>query len=89
MYQAILLTILTLYLILSVGKVWSQASVTSEVFAEVIEALTANENEPLNFGRFSPESTGGQIIINPDGVAYRTGICYSRMPVLTVRAGLA
>ena len=71
MYRNIL-TILVL-LFLSMGKVWSQASVTSEVFAEVIEALTANENEQLNFGRFSPESTGGQIIINPDGVRTAQG----------------
>jgi hypothetical protein len=45
----------------------SQASVTSQVFAEVMEALAAQETQQLNFGRFSPETSGGQVVITPDG----------------------
>jgi hypothetical protein len=49
------------------GYAKGQALVTAQVFAEVIEALTAKETQQLNFGRFSPETTGGQIHITPDG----------------------
>jgi len=48
-------------------EVRSQASVTSQVFAEVMEALAAQETQQLNFGRFSPETSGGQVVITPDG----------------------
>jgi hypothetical protein len=50
------------------GKVWSQESVSAQVFAEVIEALAANEDESLNFGRFTPGNNGGAIVITPDGL---------------------
>ncbi len=50
------------------GKGWSQESVSSQVFAEVIEALAANEDESLHFGRFTPGNNGGAIIITPDGL---------------------
>lgn len=55
------------------GNGWSQASITSQAFAEVIEALTAQESQQLNFGRFSPEANGGQIIVNPDGTRSAQG----------------
>jgi hypothetical protein len=35
--------------------------------AEVIEALTTTETSQLNFGRFSPETQGGKIVLTPDG----------------------
>ena len=46
----------------------AQVSVTSQVFAEVIEALTANETSQLNFGKFFPQAEGGEIQITPQGV---------------------
>jgi hypothetical protein len=49
------------------GNVWSQATITAQAFAEVIEALTAYETEQLNFGRFSPELSGGNIVLTTDG----------------------
>lgn len=52
---------------------WSQAGITTQAFAEVIEALTAQENEQLNFGRFSPETNGGNIVISPNGVRTAQG----------------
>ncbi len=55
------------------GKVWSQVSVKAETFAEVIDALSANEDESLNFGRFSVGSNGGTIIISPDGLRTAQG----------------
>ena len=53
--------------VLMAGNAWSQASVTAQAFAEVIEALTAQESQQLNFGRFSPETSGGQVVVTPDG----------------------
>lgn len=53
--------------ILSIS-VKGQTTVTSQIFAEVIPALSATETSQLNFGRFSPGSQGGQIIISPDGI---------------------
>jgi hypothetical protein len=54
-------------------KVYSQASVTAQAFAEVISALTATETSQLNFGKFSPEVQGGQVIVTPDGVRTTNG----------------
>jgi hypothetical protein len=51
----------------------SQASVTATATAEVIEALRAAEVAALNFGRFSPETAGGEIRITPDGVRMSQG----------------
>lgn len=60
--------VLTLLLILaSGGRLWAQNTVTAEVYAEIISALTAQENQPLTFGQFSPEATGGMILVSPDG----------------------
>ncbi len=59
--------------ILLAGNAWSQASVTAKAFAEVIEALAAQESQQLNFGRFSPETSGGQIILTPDGIRTAQG----------------
>lgn len=60
--------ILPLLVILSFSsRAFSQASVTAQAFAEVISALTATETSQLNFGKFSPEVQGGQVIVTPDG----------------------
>ncbi|MBK6965409.1 MAG: DUF4402 domain-containing protein [Bacteroidales bacterium] len=55
------------------GQVWAQASVTTQAYAEIIAALTATENAQLNFGRFYPGLTGGEVIISPDGVKSALG----------------
>ncbi|HET6559627.1 MAG TPA: DUF4402 domain-containing protein [Prolixibacteraceae bacterium] len=46
----------------------AQATATGTATAEIIEALTTREVSPLNFGRFSPETQGGKIILTPDGI---------------------
>lgn len=48
-------------------------TVNATATAEVIEALTTNETSQLNFGRFSPETQGGKIILTPDGVRSAQG----------------
>lgn len=57
----------TILLLLFSIKVWSQASVTAQAYAEVIAALTATETSQMNFGRFSPEVQGGQVVLSPSG----------------------
>ncbi len=59
--------------ILMAGKARSQESINAEVFAEVIEALAANENQSLNFGRFTTGTDGGSILISPDGIRSSQG----------------
>jgi hypothetical protein len=71
MYRDYILIIIILFL--TTGSAWSQTSVTAQAFAEIIEALTANESDQLNFGRFSPESGGGNIVISPDGARSSQG----------------
>jgi hypothetical protein len=66
--------ILLLFVILSFSsKAFSQATVTAQAFAEVISALTATETSQLNFGKFSPEVHGGQVIVTPDGIRSTIG----------------
>lgn len=62
-----------MFLLLFTIKGWSQASVTAQAFAEVIAALTATETSQMNFGRFSPEVNGGQIVLSPSGVRTTQG----------------
>ena len=62
-----------LFLLLFTIKGWTQASVTAQAFAEVIAALTATETSQMNFGRFSPEVNGGQIVLSPSGVRTTQG----------------
>jgi len=54
-------------------KATAQASVTAQAFAEIIAALTATETAQLNFGRFSPETQGGKVVLTPDGVRTAQG----------------
>jgi hypothetical protein len=61
------LIIFAIFVVLLTGRLWSQNTVTAEIYAEIISALTAQENQPLSFGRFAPEATGGSIVVNPDG----------------------
>lgn len=54
-------------LLVTCGKLSAQTTVTAQAFAEVVSTLTAQETDPLTFGRFSPQANGGRIIVNPDG----------------------
>jgi hypothetical protein len=54
-------------------KGWAQATVSGQAYAEVIAALTAFENNQMSFGKFSPEVSGGQIILTTDGVRIAQG----------------
>jgi hypothetical protein len=54
-------------------ETWSQSTVTSQIYAEVIEAIAANETEQLNFGKFAPITNGGTVIISPDGTRIAQG----------------
>lgn len=65
MYQSFFTALLLL--LFFTGNVRAQATITAQAFAEVIEALTANETNQLHFGRFATESNGGTIVISPDG----------------------
>jgi len=56
-----------------VSETKAQARVQATANAEVIEALTTTETAQLNFGRFSPETQGGKIILTPDGVRTAQG----------------
>jgi hypothetical protein len=51
----------------------SQNSISAKAFAEVIAALTATETSQLNFGKFTPEIQGGQVVISPDGARMANG----------------
>ena len=51
----------------------SGTSVTATATAQVIAALTATETSQLNFGKFSPETQGGQVLLTPDGVMTTQG----------------
>ena len=64
---------LALLLLLIPFQVNAQASVTATATAQVIAALTATETSQLNFGKFSPETQGGQILLTPDGVLTTQG----------------
>lgn len=66
--QLLLFCGILLLLTVSVSRVNAQVTATGTATAEIIEALTTREVSPLNFGRFSPETQGGKIILTPDGV---------------------
>lgn len=48
-------------------------TVTGHVFAEVIPVCTAVEISQLNFGRFSPGPSGGEIVLSPESSINTTG----------------
>ncbi len=64
---------LLIFWVALVSEANAQVSVTATANAEVIEALTSTETAQLNFGRFSPETQGGKIILTPDGVRTAQG----------------
>ena len=59
--------------LLASGTAGAQATIPAQAFAEVIEALAANEDEALNFGRFTPGRNGGNLVISPDGLRSVSG----------------
>ena len=71
--NSLIITVLFLLMVSSALKLQAQATVTAQVFAEVIPALTATELSQLNFGRFSPETQGGAVLVTPDGARTATG----------------
>lgn len=63
-----------IFLFVIIGKVsTAQVSINAQATAEVIQSLTVTEGTALNFGRFSPESSGGEVRLSPDGVRSSTG----------------
>lgn len=56
-----------------VHKASAQASVSATASAQVIAVLTATETAQLNFGRFSPETQGGKVILTPEGIRTAQG----------------
>ena len=54
-------------------RVNAQASVSASMFAQVIAALTATETSQLSFGKFSPQTNGGEIHLSPQGVRSVSG----------------
>ena len=69
----LILFCLVILLGLPIVKLQAQATLTAQVFAEVIPALTATEISQLNFGRFSPETQGGAVLVTPEGSRSVTG----------------
>ncbi len=67
------LLFVALWLLAALQNINAQATISAQVFAEIIEALTAHETEQLNFGRFSPETSGGSIAIHPNGARTALG----------------
>lgn len=51
----------------------AQASVTARASAEIITSISALEGAILNFGRFSPEEEGGEVVVSPDGARHSSG----------------
>jgi Domain of unknown function (DUF4402) len=71
--SAIIVAFIVVLVAFPVLKAESQITITAQVFAEVIPALTATETSQLNFGRFSPETQGGTVMVTPDGARTATG----------------
>ena len=61
------------FLFFFVSEVKAQNKVTATATAQIIEALTTKETAQLNFGRFSPETQGGKVILTPNGVRTAQG----------------
>ncbi|HEY3372278.1 MAG TPA: DUF4402 domain-containing protein [Prolixibacteraceae bacterium] len=62
-----------IFLFAAVSEVKAQTSITVVASAEVVEGLATKETSQLNFGRFSPQTQGGKIIMTPDGVRTSEG----------------
>ncbi len=72
-YSVLFLFCLSATLLLHVQRANAQSTVNGEIFAEVVSALTAAEMAQLNFGKFSPTTQGGQVLITPEGSRMATG----------------
>jgi hypothetical protein len=70
---SLLFSIVVILLFSKVPVANAQASITAQAFAEIIAALSATETAQLNFGRFSPETQGGKVVLTPDGVRTAQG----------------
>lgn len=46
---------------------FNQANVTGHISAEIVNSFSAVESSQMNFGRFSPGTYGGEIILTPQG----------------------
>jgi hypothetical protein len=73
MKNLLLIGTIVLVFFFAVSPVRAQDQVIATATAEVIEALSTQEINQLNFGRFSPETQGGKIILTPDGVRTAEG----------------
>lgn len=49
------------------------AQISATATAQIIAVLTATETSQLNFGKFSPETQGGKIILSPEGIRTTKG----------------
>ncbi len=67
------ITAASLLLLMFVLNVQAQSTIVGQAYAEVIAALTASENNQMNFGKFSPETSGGQIVLTPEGLRMAIG----------------
>ena len=68
------ISLLMFGLIITVSSIkLSAQSVTGVANAEVVSSLSAYEATALNFGRFSPEATGGNVVIGVGGERSSTG----------------
>jgi len=56
-----------------INNTLAQSVVNATATAQVIAELTATETAQLNFGRFSPETQGGKVIVTPDNVRTAQG----------------
>ena len=61
------------FFLIAVIEVIAQDKITATVSAEIMEALTTKETAQLNFGRFSPETQGGKVVLTPDGTRTAQG----------------
>ena len=61
------------FLFTIIAEAKAQVSEKATVTAEIIEALTTKETAQLNFGRFSPETQGGKVVLTPDGTRTAQG----------------
>lgn len=75
-----ILFILTGLIFINHGELSAQTSnpvsTTGHIFAEIIPIFTASEMSQLNFGRFSPGSQGGEIILSPQSTVSVLGSVY-------------
>lgn len=73
--KKMLLPLLMVFLVFVCGssRLNAQASVTARATAEIITSISALEGAILNFGRFSPQEIGGEVVIAPDGSRYSSG----------------